>query len=387
MTANDSLLAQGILAARAGEKSKARQLLTQVIQEDPRSEAAWLWLSSVLETPQGRAHCLRQVLALNPRNQTAQKGLAALEAVPPAPAIVASVPPAAGTRDPVPVAAAPAGPVPAGRGLAWRGLVGRPQFWQGTLICLAVVAAVLVGFLLYAVLAGGSPPENEAVAIAMPSPTPWPRGTLRPTYTATPTKAPTPTFVPTFTPIPTHTPTPLPTATPTPTPTETATPAPTPQARRRSPTATPLPTATACPPPPVRTLDGRLTLLGVQVAPASVPPGQPYWRLVDAQWKDGEQSEGRHSIYVEVLDAAGNRALGQRVVVEWAGGSARLVVKDVPPPEFSVNFPMYNTLGSYSVRVYDLPSDRVTGLGLGTIEAPDFTVHTCFYLTFRLAYR
>ena len=385
MTADESLLAQGILAARVGEKSKARRLLTQVIQEDPRSEAAWLWLSSVLDTPQGRAHCLRQVLALNPRNQTAQKGLAALEAVPPAPAIVARVPPAAGTREPAPVAAAPAEPAPAWRGLAWRSLVGRPQFWQGTLLSLAVVASILVGSLLYAVLAGAPSVEEEPVALAMPSPTPWPRGTLRPTYTATLTKtpAPTPTYVPTLTSIPTHTPTP----TATPTPTETATPTPKPRVRRRSPTATPPPTATACPPPPVRTLDGRLTLLGVQVAPASVPQGQPYWRLVDAQWEDGEQSEGKHSIYVEVLDAAGNRALGQRVVVEWAGGSARLVVKDVPPPEFSVNFPMYNTLGSYSVRVLDFPSDRVTGMGLGTIEAPDFTVHTCFYLTFRLVNR
>jgi len=88
-----------------------------------------------------------------------------------------------------------------------------------------------------------------------------------------------------------------------------------------------------------------------------------------------------------VLDAADNRALGQRVVVEWAGGSATLVVKDVPPPELSVNFPMYNTLGSYSVRVLGFPSDRVLGMGLGTIEAPNFTIHTCFYLTFRLAYR
>ena len=385
MTADDSLLAQGILAARAGEKSKARQLLTQVIQEEPRSEAAWLWLSSVLDTPQGRAHCLRQVLALNPRNQTAQKGLAALEAAPPAPAIVALVPPAARTRDPAPVAAAPAELVPAWRGLAWRSIVGRPQFWQAILICLAAVAAVLVGFLLYAVLAGGSPPEEEPVAMVMPSPTPWPRGTLRPTYTATPTKtpAPTPTYVPTFTPIPTHTPTP----TATPTPTETVTPTPTPRVRRRSPTATPQPTATAGPPPPVRTLDGRLTLLGVQVAPASVTQGQSYWRLVKARWEDGEQSGGKHSIYVEVLDADGNRALGQRVVVEWMGGSATLVVKDVPPPELSVNFPMYNTLGSYSVRVLGLPSDLVSGMGMGTIEAPDFTVHTCFYLTFQLTCR
>jgi hypothetical protein len=137
----------------------------------------------------------------------------------------------------------------------------------------------------------------------------------------------------------------------------------------------------------VRTLDGRLTLLGVHVEPVSVPEGQPYWRLVEARWTDEQQSEGKHSIYIEVLDAAGSRALGQQVVVEWAGGSATLVVKDAPPPELGVNFPMYNTLGSYAVRVLGFPSDRVGGLGLGTIEVHNFKIHTCFYLTFRLAYR
>ena len=52
-----------------------------------------------------------------------------------------------------------------------------------------------------------------------------------------------------------------------------------------------------------------------------------------------------------------------------------------------INFAMYATLGSYSARVGVESSDRVFGMGLGTIEAPDFTVHTCFYLTFRWTQR
>jgi hypothetical protein len=380
MTVDDSLLAQGIMAARAGDKSRARRILTQVIQDDPGSEAAWLWLSSVLDTPQGRAFCLRKVLDLNPRNQTAQKGLAALEAVAPGPAIVAQEPSAE-------IPPAPVAPAAAKRESSWRELFGRTGFWQVTLLCLAFFATVLVGFLLYAVLGSSAAAGEEPVAVVMPSPTPWPRGTLRPTFTSTPTNTPTPTHTPTptSTPTPTNTSTPLPTATPTST--ETATPTPKPRVRRSSPTATPLPTATPAPPPLVRNLDGRLAFLGVGVEPVSVSPGQPYWRLVEARWTDEGESGGRHSIYIEVLDADGNRALGQQVVVEWAGGSATLVVKDTPPPELAVNFPMYNTLGSYSVRVLGFPSDRVGGLGLGTIEAPNFKVHTCFYLTFRLAYR
>jgi hypothetical protein len=377
MTVGNLLLAQGIAAARAGDRSTTLQLLSQVLQDDPGSEAAWLWLSSVLDTPQGRAFCLRQVLALNPRNQTAQKGLAALEEVPPAPAIVAREPPAALPLSP-PVSAAP----PA-RSFTWRDLVARPRFWQVTLLCLAVVASILVGCLLYALFGGTTAAEQELVAAVMPGPTQWPRGTLRPTFTSTPTKTPTPTH--TATPTPTYTPTPFPTATPAPT--ETATPTPRPRVRKSSPTAAPLPTATPGPPPLIRTLDGRLPLLGVCVEPVSVPQGQPYWRLVDVRWTDESESGGKHSIYIEVLDTDGNRALGQQVVVEWAGGSAILLVKDMPPPELAVNFPMYSTLGSYTVRVLGSPSDCVTGLGLGTIETPNFTIHTCFYLTFQLAYR
>ncbi len=49
----------------------------------------------------------------------------------------------------------------------------------------------------------------------------------------------------------------------------------------------------------------------------------------------------------------------------------------------AANFPMYATLGSYSVSVPGLPSDTVVGLGMGTIEQPNFTIHTNFFLTFQ----
>jgi hypothetical protein len=387
MTADDSLLAQGIIAARNGDKSTARQILTQVIQDDARSEAAWLWLSAVLDTPQARAFCLHQVLALNPRNQTAQKGLASLEAAPPAPTIGARTPP-----DQRPLHA-PVAPVTAERGARWRSLASKREFWQVTLLSLAAIAAVLVGLLLYAVLGGAANAQEEPVAVIVLSPTPWPRGTLRPTYTSTPTNTAPPThtstLVPTFTPI--HTPTSLPTATSThsvtPMPAATATPTSRPRIKRVSPTETAVPTATPCPAPVIRTLDGRLPLLGVRVEPASVSRGQPYWRLADAYWTDEAESGGKHSIYIEVLNVDGNRTLGQQVVVEWTDGSAILVTKDMPLPEYGVNFPMYSALGSYAVRVLGYPSDRICGLGLGTIDAPNFTIHTCFYLTFQLAYR
>lgn len=138
---------------------------------------------------------------------------------------------------------------------------------------------------------------------------------------------------------------------------------------------------------PPRSLDSRLAGLGVRVEPAGVGAGQPYWRLVEARWADERQSAGKHTIYVEVLNQHGQRAVGQPVIVQWANGNVILAVENRPPPDWGVNFAMYNCLGSYAVSVGGAPSDRIVGLGMGTAEAPDFTIHTSFYLTFRLAYR
>jgi Tetratricopeptide repeat len=372
MTADSSLLAQGIAAAKAGDKSTARELLTRALRRDPGSETAWLWLGAVLDTPQGRAFCLRKVLALNPANQTAQRGLAALAALEKA--------------APGPVVVAQPQPVPSSRSwpkawfIAAAGLSHRERFWQIAVTCLGIVALSLVGILAYATLRSSSAAEDEALAVVVPSPTPGPRGTLRPTFTTTPTDTPTATA----------TATPTPTATATPTPTLTDTPTPTPTLRRAARPAsaqTPTPTPRPRPTLPPCSFDPRLSELGVRIEPAAVAPGQPFWLLVEARWACEAEAAGKHSIFVEVLDANGNRAVGQPVVFRWADGAVVLPVEDRPLPDWGVNFPMYNTLGSYGVNVGGAPSDRIVGLGLGTAEAPHIKIHTSFYLVFRWVYR
>lgn len=69
------LLRAGIAAARAGEKERARRLLLQVIERDEGVEAAWLWLSDVVDDPAERQICLENVLTLNPANEAARAGL------------------------------------------------------------------------------------------------------------------------------------------------------------------------------------------------------------------------------------------------------------------------------------------------------------------------
>ena len=51
-------LQQGIAAAKAGQQAQARQFLQEAVKLDPRSESAWLWLSSVARDDKERRFCL-----------------------------------------------------------------------------------------------------------------------------------------------------------------------------------------------------------------------------------------------------------------------------------------------------------------------------------------
>jgi peptide/nickel transport system permease protein len=92
MISSSTLVPRGIAAAKAGDRDTARDLFAQAIRANQDLEAAYLWLSATLATPQGKAFCLRQVLALNPANGIARRGLAALEKAEPARVLIARPP-------------------------------------------------------------------------------------------------------------------------------------------------------------------------------------------------------------------------------------------------------------------------------------------------------
>lgn len=64
-----------ITAIRSGRKEEGRQLLNLLIQQNPNNEMAWLWMSSVVNADEQRARCLYHVLAINPDNELARRGL------------------------------------------------------------------------------------------------------------------------------------------------------------------------------------------------------------------------------------------------------------------------------------------------------------------------
>ena len=72
-------LDDAINAIRTGNKEEGRQILEEILETDEGNEDVWLWLSSVVDTDEDREICLENVLALNPDNVVAQRGLEALQ--------------------------------------------------------------------------------------------------------------------------------------------------------------------------------------------------------------------------------------------------------------------------------------------------------------------
>ncbi len=80
---DDSAFQEAIEALRAKDRSKARELLTQLLKSDQSNVQYWIWLSAAVETPKEQIYCLQTALRLDPENATAKRGLVLLGALPP----------------------------------------------------------------------------------------------------------------------------------------------------------------------------------------------------------------------------------------------------------------------------------------------------------------
>jgi len=63
---------------RTGDTDRGREILEEILETDENNEEVWLWLSSVVDNDEDREICLENVLAINPDNIVAQRGLEAL---------------------------------------------------------------------------------------------------------------------------------------------------------------------------------------------------------------------------------------------------------------------------------------------------------------------
>jgi tetratricopeptide (TPR) repeat protein len=75
----NELLQQGIAAAKAGQAERARQNLLKVTDLDETNTTAWLWLSTVVPEVDDKLTCFNNVLAIDPDNKQALRGLKMLQ--------------------------------------------------------------------------------------------------------------------------------------------------------------------------------------------------------------------------------------------------------------------------------------------------------------------
>ncbi len=74
-----------LTAAKVNQRERARELLLRVTELDEQNILAWLWLSTVVDTPEEKQTCLENVLTLDPNNKHALTGLTRLKQTAPVP--------------------------------------------------------------------------------------------------------------------------------------------------------------------------------------------------------------------------------------------------------------------------------------------------------------
>ncbi len=169
--ADDAIFQEAVEALRAGNKTKARELFTDLIKTDQSNVTYWIWLSSAMETTKERVYCLQTAFKLDPENATAKRGLILLGALP-----------ADDTIQPFPLNRPRAWEErlllahekPKLKG--WAGVRASPVFRLGIVILLVggLIAGVVFGFIIPSTLRAQQRP-----ATVTPGPSP--------TFTASPT--------------------------------------------------------------------------------------------------------------------------------------------------------------------------------------------------------
>ena len=55
---DDRMLDEAIAAAREGDRTRARDLLTRLLRTDQSNPEYWLWMSSIVDSPKEKIYCL-----------------------------------------------------------------------------------------------------------------------------------------------------------------------------------------------------------------------------------------------------------------------------------------------------------------------------------------
>ncbi|MBS1249788.1 MAG: hypothetical protein MAG431_01372 [Chloroflexi bacterium] len=160
------MFAQVLEAIEAGERHRAKDLLTRLLQSDKRDPKPWLWMSSVVDSRKEQIYCLETVLRLEPENVAAKRALVMLGEMEPG-------------EDPVPVPPVRREWEETLNGVTLEEEEERPPLARGKILKYAGAGIVLLGLILAVIFI------------------PWGKGLRTPKLTITPiTWTPSPTSPP-----------------------------------------------------------------------------------------------------------------------------------------------------------------------------------------------
>ena len=81
--AQDTMFQDAVSALRAGDKARAKDILTRLLKADQNNATYWVWMSAAVETNKERIYCLQTALKFDAENASAKRGLILLGAIPP----------------------------------------------------------------------------------------------------------------------------------------------------------------------------------------------------------------------------------------------------------------------------------------------------------------
>lgn len=129
---------------------------------------------------------------------------------------------------------------------------------------------------------------------------------------------------------------------------------------------------------------------GVRMEPCPVEPGQAFWKVEQVRHLPPQENRGRHLLFVDCVDEAGDRVVGAEVRVAW-GEEGRLLALAEGAGPLGMEVPLAKGL-EYAVEMVGLPSERVAGLHTDHPDepAPDLPLgnaryHHSFAVRFRRA--
>jgi tetratricopeptide (TPR) repeat protein len=76
--ANSSLFNDAVAAVRAGQRDAARDMLLQLVEQEPEHEMAWLWLSELVDNSDDKIIALENALTINPKRPQVRERLTKL---------------------------------------------------------------------------------------------------------------------------------------------------------------------------------------------------------------------------------------------------------------------------------------------------------------------